>query len=79
MTRRSRSRAAWGMIALRSGATIVPVHIEGPYRLLRRMYIDIGESFKPEKPGGRISKELINEVSAEVGKRVNSLKAARKR
>ena len=32
-----------GMIALRSGATIVPVHIEGPYRLLRRMYIDIGE------------------------------------
>ena len=67
-----------GMIALRSGATIVPVHIEGPYRLLRRMYIDIGEPFKPEKSGGRISKELINEVSAEVGKRVNSLKAARK-
>ena len=67
-----------GMIALRSGATIVPVHIEGPYRLFRRMYIDIGEPFKPEKPGGRISKELINEVSAEVGKRVNLLKAARK-
>ena len=67
-----------GMIALRSGATIVPVHIEGPYRIFRRMYIDIGEPFKPEKPGGRISKELIGEVSAEVGKCVNSLKEARK-
>lgn len=67
-----------GMIALRSGATIVPVHIEGPYRLFRRMYIDVGEPFKPEKSGSRISKELIGEVSAEVGKRVIALKTARK-
>lgn len=66
------------MIALRSGAQIVPVHIEGPYRLFHRMYIDIGEAFKPEKTGARISKELINDVSAEVEKRVLSLKTARK-
>lgn len=66
-----------GMIALRSGASIVPVHIEGNYKLFHRTYIDIGEEFKPEKDGARISKELITNVGAEVARRVIALKEKR--
>ena len=66
-----------GMIALRSGASIVPVHIEGNYKLFHRTYIDIGEAFKPEKDGARISKELITNVSGEVANRVIALKDKR--
>lgn len=62
------------MIALRSHAQIVPVHINGPYRLFRRMKVNIGEPFTPVSEGTRVSKELIGQVCAEVVARVTALK-----
>ena len=63
------------MIALRSHAEIVPVHIRGPYKPFRRVRIDIGEAYMPAPEGTRVSRELITGVSDDVAARVNALKA----
>lgn len=63
------------MIALRSHAEIVPVHIRGPYKPFSRVRIDIGEAYTPAPEGTRVSRELITGVSEGVAARVNELKA----
>ena len=62
------------MIALRSRAQIVPVHISGPYRLFRHVRIAFGAPFTPAGAGARISRELIDEVNAQVTERVLALR-----
>ena len=62
------------MIALRSRAQLVPVHITGPYRLFRRVQLRLGEPFVPGAAGARISRELIDETNAQVTQRVLALR-----
>lgn len=64
------------MIALRSHAKLVPVHISGPYRPFRRVRVHFGEAFTPAADGARISRELIDEVNAQVTERVLALRRA---
>lgn len=64
------------MIALRARASIVPVHIVGPYRLFRRVKVNIGRPIPLGEAGGRISRDMISSVSAQVHDSVVALRDA---
>lgn len=64
------------MIALRARACIVPVHIVGPYRLFRRVKANIGQPIPLGEAGGRISRDMISSVSAQVHDSVVALRDA---
>lgn len=64
------------MIALRARASIVPVHIVGPYRLFRRVKVNIGQPIPLGEAGGRISRDMISSVSAQVHDSVVALRDA---
>lgn len=64
------------MIALRSGAKVVPVHITAPCRIFSRVKVNVGEAFVPCEEGARMSRELLEQISGEIARRVVELKDA---
>ena len=63
-----------GVFALKSGAPIVPVGINGTYRIFSRMRLNFGAPISMEQYAGRkIKSDLIEEVMAEVVDKVSEL------
>jgi len=67
-----------GMIAVKSAAPILPVAVEGTYKLFSKVRVVYGKPFKPAVEGGRkYSSEELSEISRDIMNRVYSLMEAK--
>ena len=64
------------MIALRSGAPVIPAYIGGPYRLFRRIPVRVGKPVDLSDLGRRFDGETLNAATRRIEQAVWSMKDA---
>lgn len=62
------------MIALRSHARIVPVHIKGDYKPFHKVCISVGEAFSPCTPEAKFSRDSIDALTNDIKARILALR-----
>lgn len=62
------------MIALRAGAPIIPVFLDGPYRLLRRADVYVGKPIDISDLGRKFDADTLNEITRRMESAVWSMK-----
>lgn len=62
------------MIALRSGAPVIPAYIGGPYRLFHRVQVSFGPPVSFEGLGRRVDKETLDKATRRIEAAVWGLK-----
>jgi 1-acyl-sn-glycerol-3-phosphate acyltransferase len=62
------------LIAQRSGATVIPAYVDGPYKLFRRTEIRFGRPVDLEEFGRKTDSETIAQVMDRIEKAIWSLK-----
>lgn len=62
------------MIALRSGAPVIPAYIGGPYRLFRRIQVSYGKPIELADLGRRFDSNTLSEATRRIEEGVWSLK-----
>jgi 1-acyl-sn-glycerol-3-phosphate acyltransferase len=67
-----RIKSGAAMLAVNSGADIIPAAVQGSYRLFSRMRVIYGEPFKFES-GKRYTSEELSELSREIVKKIYAL------
>ncbi|MEE1199557.1 MAG: lysophospholipid acyltransferase family protein [Christensenellales bacterium] len=65
------------LIAVRSGAPIVPVYIEGPYRLFRRNNIHIGAPVDISDVGRRCDSDTLQDITHRIEQAIWSMGGVR--
>lgn len=65
------------LIALRAKATLVPVYIEGPYRLFHPLHVIFGAPISFADHEGRIDRAAIDDATQRIGASIWALKPAR--
>ena len=63
------------MIAQRSGAPIIPVFIEGPYRKFRKTDVKVGEAIELSEYEGKCDSQTIQKVTEEIDRSIWSMKS----
>jgi len=61
------------LIALRSGAAVVPVYMAGPYRLFRRFRLSIGRPVDLSAYGGKCDSEALRSATDDIERSVRAL------
>ena len=62
------------MIAQRSGAPVIPVYIDGPYRKFRKTAVRVGQPVELGVFGGKRDSETIRKVTREIDRSIWSMK-----
>lgn len=62
------------MIAMRAGAPIVPVYIDGPYRLFRRVDVRVGKPIDISDLGRKFDADTLSEVTRRIETAIWSMK-----
>ena len=62
------------MIALRSGAPVIPAYIGGPYRLFRRIQVSFGEPVSFEGLPRRLDSDTLNQATRRIEAAIWGLK-----
>ena len=62
------------MIAMRAGAPIIPVYIDGPYRLFRRVDVRVGKPIDISDLGRKFDADTLSEVTKRIETAIWSMK-----
>lgn len=62
------------MIAMRANVPVIPVYLDGPYRLFRKADIRIGKPVDISDLGRRVDKETMEKVTARIADSIWSMK-----
>ena len=63
------------MIAVRAGVPVIPVYLDGPYRLFRHVDVIVGAPIDLSDIGKRANMEVLNEVTRRIETSIWSLKS----
>jgi 1-acyl-sn-glycerol-3-phosphate acyltransferase len=66
-----------GMIAMRAGAPIIPIYIDGPYRLFRKVDVRIGKPVDISDLGRRADTNTLNEITKRLETAIWSMRDAK--
>ncbi len=70
---KNNAKGGAGMLALRTGCTVLPVYVSENKRAFRRTHVVIGQPFVPEKPEGKLGHEHYAACSDEILRRIYEL------
>ncbi|MBR4941061.1 MAG: 1-acyl-sn-glycerol-3-phosphate acyltransferase [Clostridia bacterium] len=70
---KNNAKSGAGMLALRTGCTVLPIYISEERKLFRVTRVVIGKPFVPEKPEGKLSHAHYAECSDEILRRIYAL------
>lgn len=65
-----------GMIAVRAQAPVIPVYIDGPYRLFRHVDVTVGAPIDLSDIGRRANMEVLTEVTGRIERAVWSMRTS---
>jgi len=63
------------MIALRGGVPVIPVYIDGPYRLFRRTAVRFGPAIDLSRYGRRCDSDTLNDVTGQISAAIWGMRA----
>lgn len=70
---KNHAKSGAGMLALRTGCTVLPVYVSEDKRIFRRTRVIIGKPFVPEKPNEKLCHEHYSACSDEILRRIYEL------
>ena len=70
---KNHAKSGAGMLALRTGCTVLPVFVSEDRKLFRRTRVVIGKPFVPEKPEGKLSHDHYAACSEDILSRIYEL------
>ena len=70
---KNNAKSGAGMLALRTGCTVLPVYVSDDKRIFRRTKVVIGKPFVPEKPEGKLGHDHYAACSDEILRRIYEL------
>lgn len=70
---KNHAKSGAGMLALRTGCTVLPVYVSEDKRIFHRTQVIIGKPFVPEKPEGKMGHDHYAACSDEILRRIYEL------